>query len=55
MPYVLLLGEDEIAQGLVSCKDMAAGEQKTLPLAELIPQLREALAARAGGELIEEN
>ena len=55
VPYVLLLGEDEIAQGLVSCKDMAAGEQKTLPLAELIPQLREALAARAGGELIEEN
>ncbi len=55
VPYVLLLGEDEIAQGLVSCKDMAAGEQKTLPLAELIPQLREALAARASGELIEEN
>lgn len=27
IPYVLFLGEDEIAAGVVSCKDMATGEQ----------------------------
>ena len=33
-PFVLLLGEDEIAEGLVSLKDMTSGEQQKLSAAE---------------------
>ena len=34
VPYVLFLGDDEIAQGTVSVKDMATGEQVALLAAE---------------------
>ena len=34
IPYVLFLGEDEIAQNAVSVKDMRTGEQQTLPVEE---------------------
>ena len=27
IPYVLFLGEDEVASGIVTCKDMITGEQ----------------------------
>ena len=42
-PYVLLLGEDEIAEGLVSLKDMTSGEQKKLPAAEAARLIRAAM------------
>ena len=32
VPYILLLGEDEITQGKVSLKDMATGEQRLLDM-----------------------
>ena len=32
IPYVIFLGEDEIKEGVVACKDMASGQQTTLPL-----------------------
>ena len=32
VPYVLLLGEDEITAGRVSLKNMITGEQELLPL-----------------------
>ena len=32
IPYVVFLGEDEIAAGVVACKDMASGEQTNAPL-----------------------
>ena len=55
IPYAVFLGEDEIAQGVVSCKDLAAGEQQTLPVEQLIPQLKAALAARSSGTVIRED
>ncbi len=55
IPYAVFLGEDEIAQGVVSCKDLAAGEQQTLPVEQLIPQLKAVLAARSSGTVIRED
>ena len=55
IPYAVFLGEDEIAQGVVSCKDLAAGQQQTLPVEQLIPQLKAALAARSSGTVIRED
>ena len=55
IPYAIFLGEDEIAQGVVSCKDLAAGQQQTLPVEQLIPQLKAALAARSSGTVIQED
>lgn len=54
IPYAIFLGEDEIAQNVVSCKDLSTGQQQTLPVSQLIPLLREALAARNGGAVIQE-
>lgn len=36
IPYVVLIGEDEIQTGLLSLKDMQSGEQRRLTAAELI-------------------
>ena len=55
IPYAVFLGEDEITQGVVSCKDLAAGQQQTLPVEQLIPQLKAALAARSSGTVIRED
>ena len=55
IPYAVFLGEDEIAQSVVSCKDLAAGEQQTLPVEQLIPRLKAALAARNSGTVIRED
>ena len=46
VPYVLFLGDDEIARGAVSVKDMATGEQVTLPTAEAADFLRKGVAGR---------
>ena len=55
IPYAVFLGEDEIAQGVVSCKDLAAGTQQTLPVEQLIPQLKAALAACSSGTVIRQD
>ena len=44
VPFVILLGEDEIAAGKVTCKNMATGEQVTASADEVIPQIKEAAA-----------
>ena len=54
VPYVAFLGEDEIANGAVSLKDMASGEQDTVPLAAAPDWLREKAAARNQGAVIRE-
>jgi len=38
--YALLLGEDELAQGVVSLRDLDSGEQETVPLDALSDRLR---------------
>ena len=45
IPYVLFLGEDEIAQNAVSVKDMRTGEQQTLKTAEAAALIAEGLAS----------
>ena len=52
IPYVVFLGDDEIAKGVVTCKDMATGEQTTLPLDGTLQRIREGLAARNAGAVI---
>jgi histidyl-tRNA synthetase len=37
---VLILGEDEVARGEVTVKDMETGAQETVPLAEVVQRLR---------------
>ncbi len=52
IPYVVFLGDDEIAKGVVTCKDMATGEQTTLPLDETLQRVRDGLAAKNAGAVI---
>ena len=55
VPYVLLLGEDEIAAGAVSCKDMTSGEQVKCSVAEAAAQIKAGLLLRSAGKVIQEN
>ena len=55
IPYVVFLGEDEIAAGTVTCKDMTSGEQTTLPFADTLDRIREGLRQRESGTVIREN
>ena len=54
IPYVVFLGEDEIAAGMVSCKNMTTGAQPKLPVADAILMMREDLAERNKGKVIVE-
>ena len=45
VPYAAFLGEDEIAQGKVSLKNMASGEQKLLDMDQAAQSVLEALEA----------
>ena len=52
IPYVIFLGEDEIAAGVVACKDMSSGEQTKLSAAETIARIQAGLAEREKGAVI---
>ncbi len=52
IPYVIFLGDDEIAKGLVACKDMASGQQTTLPFDETLARIRAGLAEKNTGAVI---
>ena len=52
IPYVVFLGEDEIANNVITLKDMSTGEQKTLPAAEAVALLKDGLAAKNAGTVI---
>ena len=52
IPYVIFLGEDEIAAGVVACKDMATGEQTKLEPAATIYRIKAGLAEREKGAVI---
>ena len=52
IPYVVFLGEDEIRDGVVACKDMASGEQTKLAIPAAIERIREGLAERERGAVI---
>ena len=52
IPYVVFLGEDEIAAGVVACKDMTTGEQTKLGFDETLARIREGLAEKNSGCVI---
>ena len=52
VPYVVFLGDDEIAGNVVACKDMTSGEQTTLPFTETLALIQTGLAKRNEGAVI---
>ena len=54
VPFAVLLGEDEIAEGVLSVKDMLTGEQVKLPPDEAARYIAERIAERNAGAVIKE-
>ncbi len=54
IPYVILLGEDEIAQNKVALKDLTTGEQKLVAAEEAIALVQSGLAEKNSGAPIRE-
>ena len=55
VPYVVFLGEDEIAQGVVACKDMKTGEQTKLEATATVYRIKAGLAELGKGSVIRES
>ena len=53
VPYAVLLGEDELAEGLCSVKNMRTGEQVTVSPGEAIALIKASLAASSGAIILE--
>ena len=54
MPYVIFLGDDEIAAGVVACKDMASGEQTKLSADDTLALIRKGIDEKNSGKVIVE-
>ena len=54
VPYVVFMGDDEIASGIVALKELATGEQTNTSFEEAVARIRAGLAARAAGTVISE-
>ncbi len=54
VPYVVFLGEDELAEGVLSVKDMRSGEQQKLTAAGAAALIRADAGKRAGASVIKE-
>ena len=54
VPFAVLVGEDEIAEGKLSVKDMRSGAQTLLTPEEAAAAVKAALAARAAVKVIKE-
>ena len=52
VPFVVFLGEDEIRDGVVACKDMKSGEQTKLGFEETLARVRDGLARVDEGAVI---
>ena len=52
VPFVVFLGEDEIREGVVACKDMASGEQTKLDFQGTLDRVRAELDRRSQGSVI---
>ena len=53
VPFVILLGEDEIAEGMCSVKNMISGEQVKLTPAEAAAHIKAELAKKSGAVILE--
>ncbi len=54
IPFAVIIGEDEIRDGVVSVKDMTTGEQRTLTPELAVLDIKAALEAKRGLEIIKE-
>ena len=54
VPYVVFLGEDEVKNNVIACKDMTSGEQTTLDFTATLARVRDGLAERNKGKVIVE-
>ena len=52
VPFVVFLGEDEIREGVVACKDMKSGEQTKLGFEETLARVRDGLVRMNQGCVI---
>ena len=52
VPYVIFLGEDEIKDGIVACKDMESGEQTKLGFEDTLNRVQTGLSQRETGAVI---
>ena len=52
VPFVVFLGEDEIREGVVACKDMVSGEQTKLDFQGTLDRVRAELDRRSQGSVI---
>jgi len=48
----VFLGEDEIKEGVVACKDMVTGEQTKLDFSATLERVKAGLAQRESGAVI---
>ncbi len=55
VPFAVLLGEDEVNEGVVSVKDMRSGEQKKMPSAEAASFIKTAVDAQNRAAVIKES
>ena len=53
VPFVVFLGEDEIREGVVACKDMVSGEQTKLDFQGTLDRVRAELDRRSQGSVIQ--
>ena len=51
---MVFLGEEEVAAGVVACKDMASGEQTKMDFSATLARIQQGLAARRAGAPIRE-
>ena len=54
VPFVILVGEDEIKENVISVKDMLTGEQKKLTFAQAAAEITAAVSERNSGAVIKE-
>ena len=54
VPYVAFLGEDEVANGVVSLKDMVSGEQEKVALEAAPGWLKEKVTSLSAGAPVKE-
>ena len=52
VPYAVFVGEDEVREGVVACKDMVTGEQTKLVFEDTLQRIRNGLAQREAGSII---
>jgi len=52
VPFVVFLGEDEIREGVVACKDMVSGEQTKLDFSGTLERVKKGLEERRTGRVI---